>query len=123
VHDLNNSGASSRNATRSPPFKTTARITTIDHLVANGLIEESNGKHVVGWYNGHYPANPRSWPWHKESFVPAQIYVYTFAVYMGGAIFANSEEGMMEEFGVGHISAAWSFALYLVGYGVGPLLF
>lgn len=43
------SGASSRNATNSPPFKTTARITTIDHLVANGLVEEKDDKHVVGW--------------------------------------------------------------------------
>ncbi|RMX77388.1 hypothetical protein D0868_16623 [Hortaea werneckii] len=42
---------------------------------------------------------------------------------MGGAIFASSEPGMMQEFGVGHISAKWAFALYLVGYGVGPLLF
>ncbi|KAH7193962.1 uncharacterized protein B0J16DRAFT_369996 [Fusarium flagelliforme] len=105
IHQKAN-GASSRNATRSPPFKTTARIATIEHLVANGLVEEKNGQHVVGWYNGHNPANPQNWPWHKKSLVSAQIYLYIFAVYMRGAIVANSEEGMMEEFGVGHISAA-----------------
>ena len=52
----------------------------------------------------------------------AQIHVYVFTFYMGGAIFANSE-GTMEEFGVGHISAGWACALSLVGYIVGPLLF
>lgn len=117
------SGATSRKATNSPPFETTATIATIDDLVANGLVKEKDDKHVVGWYDDHDPANPRNWPLHKKSLVSAQIYVYTFAVYMGGAIFANGEEGMMEEFGVGHISAAWASALYLVGYGVGPLLF
>ena len=40
---------------------------------------------------------------------------------MGAATLANAE-GTMEEFGVGHISAGWAFALYLVDYSVSPLL-
>lgn len=78
---------------------------------------------IVDWIPYNDPENPQHWPLCKKLLTACQIYVYTFAVYMGGAIFSASEGGIREEFGVNHIVSGLGFALYLIGYGVGPLFF
>ena len=48
---------------------------------------------------------------------------YTFAVYLASAIYTPSEPGVMEKFGVGPTAASLGLSMYVLGYGVGPLLF
>ena len=38
-------------------------------------------------------------------------------------MYVSGEEGVMEEFNVGPTAAALGLAVYVLGYGVGPLLF
>ncbi|OJI82836.1 hypothetical protein ASPTUDRAFT_123277 [Aspergillus tubingensis CBS 134.48] len=78
---------------------------------------------LVHWISNTDPENPQNWPFWKKLLTAGQIYIYTFAVYMGGAIFSASEAGVQDHFGVNHIVSGLGFALYLIGYGVGPLLF
>lgn len=52
-----------------------------------------------------------------------QIYIYTTAVYMGSSIYSSSAEGVMKEFGVSQEAASLGLALYVIAYGVGPLIF
>jgi DHA1 family multidrug resistance protein-like MFS transporter len=45
------------------------------------------------------------------------------AVYMGSSIYAPSEEGVMAEFGVNVQLASMGLSMYVLAYGLGPLLF
>ncbi|KAK5166745.1 hypothetical protein LTR04_000489 [Oleoguttula sp. CCFEE 6159] len=49
--------------------------------------------------------------------------MYTLAVYVGSAIHAPSEAGVMERFGVSATAAALGLSLYVLAYGIGPLVF
>ena len=48
--------------------------------------------------------------------------VYTFVVYAGSAIYVSSELGVMAQFGATQTTAELGLALYVLGYGLGPLL-
>ena len=56
-------------------------------------------------------------------FVAFQICLYTFVVYCGSAIYVPSELGVMLHFGVSETAASLGLSLYVLAYGVGPLLF
>ncbi|EKG15783.1 Major facilitator superfamily [Macrophomina phaseolina MS6] len=81
-----------------------------------------DGTTLVDWYTTDDPANPQNWSFKKKAFVSSQIYAYTLAVYMGSAIYAPSEEGVMHEFGVSINAAALGLSMYVLAYGIGPLL-
>jgi len=82
-----------------------------------------DGTILVDWYTTDDPANPQNWSFGKKVFVAIQIYLYTFAVYVGSAIYAPSEEGVMKQFGVGASAAALGLSMYVLAYGMGPLIF
>jgi DHA1 family multidrug resistance protein-like MFS transporter len=44
-------------------------------------------------------------------------------VYTSSAIYVPSEQGIMEHFGVGDFKASMGLALFVLGYGIGPLIF
>ncbi|KAL1894056.1 hypothetical protein Sste5346_006198 [Sporothrix stenoceras] len=78
---------------------------------------------VVDWYTTDDPANPQNWSTRRRSIVAFIIWLYTFVVYMSSAIYLNSEAGVMETFNVDTTNAALGLSLFVLGYGVGPLLF
>ncbi|KAI9750306.1 MAG: 2,5-diamino-6-(ribosylamino)-4(3H)-pyrimidinone 5'-phosphate reductase [Chaenotheca gracillima] len=82
----------------------------------------SNGITLADWYTTDDPANPQNWSPKKKAFVAFEIDLYTFAVYAGSAIYTSSTLGVMEQFGVGEFKATLGLALYVLGYGLGPLL-
>lgn len=82
-----------------------------------------DGAILVDWYYSDDPENPQNWSNLRRGLVTAIICLYTFVVYMSSAIYTTSESGVMEEFGVGKTQAALGLALFVLGYGVGPLLF
>jgi len=47
----------------------------------------------------------------------------TFAVYVGSSIYTSSQEAVVEKFHVSHIEGSLGLSLYVLGYGVGCLLF
>jgi MFS transporter, DHA1 family, multidrug resistance protein len=49
--------------------------------------------------------------------------LYTMAVYMGSSIYAPSEIGIMERFGVSAQVASLGLSMYVLGYGMGPMIF
>jgi MFS transporter, DHA1 family, multidrug resistance protein len=53
----------------------------------------------------------------------AIIFFYTFVAYAASAIYVPSEPGIMERFSVGTSKAALGLSLYVIGYGLGPLIF
>lgn len=74
----------------------------------------SDGVTLVDWYTTDDPANPQNWGSGKKAYVGFLIFVYTFAVYAGSAIYTSSEPGVMEKFGVGQSKASLGLSLYVL---------
>lgn len=55
-----------------------------------------------------------NWNWHS---------FYTFSVYVGSSIYTPGLQDVMKEFGVGQTAASLGMALYVLSYGIGPMLF
>ncbi|RDW79686.1 multidrug transporter [Coleophoma cylindrospora] len=83
----------------------------------------SDGNILVEWYTTDDPANPQNWSNGKRFLVSLIICAYTFIVYTGSAIYTSSEEGVMAKFGVTPLDASLPLSLYVLAYGMGPLLF
>ncbi|KAF2087620.1 MFS general substrate transporter [Saccharata proteae CBS 121410] len=81
-----------------------------------------DGTVLVEWYTTDDPANPQNWSTGKKAFAALQIYLYTLAVYLGSAIFTPSESGIVAEFDVGIQAAALGLSMYVLAYGIGPLI-
>ena len=84
---------------------------------------ESETAIVVDWYTTDDRANPLNWSISRRFVVALIIWIYTFVVYMSSAIYTNSQEGVMETFGVGATASSLGLSMFVLGYGVGPLLF
>ncbi|KAF2741330.1 MFS general substrate transporter [Polyplosphaeria fusca] len=83
----------------------------------------ADGEILVDWYTTDDPANPQNWSQAKKAWTALLIDVYTFVVYASSSIYVSSELLVMERFGVGDFKAALGLALYVLGYGLGPLIF
>jgi len=81
-----------------------------------------DGTILVDWYSTTDPENPQNWSFRKKLFVMSLIDLYTLAVYMGSAIYAPSELGIMERFNVSIQEATLGLSMYVLAYGIGPLL-
>ena len=83
----------------------------------------SDGNILVDWYTTDDPANPQNWSLRKKNFVSFVICLYTFAVYTASAIYTPGEAGVMKEFGISPENASLPLSLYVLAYGMGPLIF
>ncbi|KAK5116365.1 hypothetical protein LTR62_007912 [Meristemomyces frigidus] len=83
----------------------------------------TDGILLVSWYTTDDPANPQNWTYTKKSLALLQLCLYSFTAYGASSMYASAEGGVMEEFHVGATPAALGLAIYVLGYGVGPLLF
>lgn len=77
----------------------------------------------MDWYDEIDPQNPQNWSTWKKSLVTAMLWLYTFTVYCASAIYTPSIEGVIEEFGISNTISSLGLSLYVLGYGVGPLIF
>ena len=85
-------------------------------------LKTSDGTILVDWYTTDDPANPQNWSDLKRFAISFIICLYTFVVYSGSAIYTSSEQGVMEKFNVGPTAAALPLSLYVLAYGIGPLI-
>ncbi|GFG20186.1 caffeine resistance protein 5 [Aspergillus udagawae] len=86
-------------------------------------LETEDGLIVIDWYTSDDSENPQNWPQTKKSLVAFIVFTYTFIVYAGSAIYTSSEEEVTTVFGVSMTAASLGLSLYVLGYGVGPLVF
>ncbi len=82
----------------------------------------SDGIILVDWYTNDDSANPQNWPASKKGLILLQLCLYSFAAYGASSMYVPGEEGVMEQFNIGITPAALGLAIYVVGYGTGPLL-
>lgn len=83
----------------------------------------ADGTILVDWYDTNDVDNPQNWSLNKKNVVLAQILMYTMGVYMGSAIYSPSIPGVMQRFGVEIGAASLGLSMYVLAYGIGPLLF
>ncbi|KAL6697851.1 major facilitator superfamily domain-containing protein [Trichoderma pleuroticola] len=82
-----------------------------------------DGAILVDWYYTDDPDNPYNWSRNKRLGINVLICLYTFVVYTTSAIYTTSEGGIMQRFGVSEIKATLGLSIYVLGYGIGPLIF
>ncbi|KAH7191366.1 major facilitator superfamily domain-containing protein [Fusarium oxysporum] len=82
-----------------------------------------DGAILVDWYYSDDADNPQNWTNKKRLGISLIICLYTFVVYTSSAIYTSSTEGVMHAFGVSQLKATLGLSIYVLGYGIGPLLF
>lgn len=83
----------------------------------------ADGAVLVDWYTTDDAENPQNWSNTRRAMISVIICLYTFVVYTSSAIYTTSIEGVMHEFGVNLTEASLGLSLFVLGYGIGPLLF
>ena len=78
---------------------------------------------VISWYSDDDPDNPYNWSLGKKLWVAMLLFVYTFSVYIGSSLYTASTQDIMEIYGVGNIVASLGLTMYVLAYGLGPMLF
>lgn len=67
--------------------------------------------------------HPHNWPIWKRSLVITEVMLLTTVTYMGSAIYTPGQLQIQQEFGVGHVVGTLNLSMYVLGYGLGPMIF
>ncbi|CCF60364.1 hypothetical protein KAFR_0K00100 [Kazachstania africana CBS 2517] len=78
---------------------------------------------LVDWNGDDDPDNPQNWPQAKKNFITIEIMMLTCITYMGSSIYTPGQEGIQNDFHVGHVTATLNLSLYVLGYGLGQVFF
>lgn len=97
----------SRTATSSPSGGSSDNV--------SDAASQSQSDKFVTWYGDNDPANPQNWSSSYKAFIAGLICLYTFAVYLGSAIYTPSVMGVMQEYGVSYAAASLGLALFVLG--------
>lgn len=81
------------------------------------------GQIVVGWDGDDDPENPYNWPLKYKVFFILEMCLLTSFVYMASAIYTPGIEQLMEDFQVGRTLATLPLTMFVIGYGLGPMVF
>lgn len=81
-----------------------------------------DGTIVVDWYSSDDPDNPHNWSFAAKLLVYVEVNLFTFLVFMAAAIFSSAEGEFETIFGVTQTISALGLALYVLGYGMGPMI-
>lgn len=90
---------------------------------ANDVDDKAENLVLVDWASPMDNANPKNWSLYKKVRVYLIINYANAAVYMSSSIYAASQEGVMHDFHVSQTVASLGLALFVLGYGLGPLIF
>jgi DHA1 family multidrug resistance protein-like MFS transporter len=82
----------------------------------------ADGNILVDWYTTDDAENPQNWSNGKRFIISLIICAYTFVVYTGSAIYTSSEPDVIVKFGITPLDASLPLSLYVLAYGMGPLL-
>ena len=85
--------------------------------------EEKSEQIIVDWDGPDDPENPQNWPLYQKIFFAFEIAFLTVSVYMGSAIYTPGLEEIRADFGIGRIEGTLPLTLFVIGYGIGPMVF
>ncbi|KAK1986236.1 major facilitator superfamily transporter [Colletotrichum cereale] len=84
-------------------------------------IENRTGLHLVEFLPND-PENPRNWSDLKKVLVSFQLCLLIVVVYAGASIYTVGTEGVQARFGVSDTVALLGLTVFVLGYGLGPML-
>ncbi|CAO1637861.1 unnamed protein product [Parajaminaea phylloscopi] len=84
--------------------------------------EEEKDPYLVDWYGPDDPEHPFNWSLRKKVWVTFNLCFLTFTVYMGSSIVTPGLEQFAMEHGIGLVPASLSISLFVLGYGLGPMI-
>lgn len=58
----------------------------------------------------------------KKVVMLIQIMLYSFINYMGASIYTPGQTQIQEQFQISHVTATLNLSMYVLGYGLGPLV-
>lgn len=85
-------------------------------------VRTKDGLVLVDWYTEDDPDNPQNWSSTKKLWVTGVICCYTFSVYIGSSLYTASQPDIQALFGVSEVASSLGLALYVLAYGIGPML-
>lgn len=85
--------------------------------------EKEKDPFLVEYSGPDDPEHPQNWSITKKTIVVAEIMFLTCVTYMGSSIYTPGQEQIQEEFHVGHVVGTLNLSLYVLGYGLGPIIF
>ena len=91
-------------------------------LGGDSLTEQSHGTVIVTWWSDDDEDNPHNWGRAKKSWTSSVILFYTFGIYLGASIYTASTADVSRIFHVSPIASSAGLSVYVIGYGIGPLL-
>ncbi|KAI7070919.1 multidrug resistance protein-like protein [Hortaea werneckii] len=86
-------------------------------------LEKGKDDYVLIDFLDDDPKNPRNWTVAKKAFVTFNICLLTFSIYIGSAIYISGLRDITREFAVSQTVAVLGLTLYVLGYGMGPMIF
>ena len=97
----------------------------IERTQSNVIVptKTADGITLVDWYTTDDPANPQNWSLGKKIYITALILLYTFAVYVSSSIYTTAQGQVMAQWNLNYAQGSTILSLYVLGYGLGPLLF
>lgn len=100
-------------------------VTIEERLPANKKCEteEKSDPFLIDWDGPNDPDYPLNWTTPKKVLVVIEIMLMTTITYMGPSIYTPGQEFIQSEFKVGHVTATLNLSLYVLGYGLGPIIF
>ncbi|KAF2173275.1 hypothetical protein M409DRAFT_62830 [Zasmidium cellare ATCC 36951] len=78
---------------------------------------------IVDWYSENDPENPHNWSRTRKAWTTFVIVLYTFAMFIGSSIYTSSIPDIERTFHVSPVVASLGLSMYVLGYGIGPLIF
>lgn len=81
-----------------------------------------NDPYLVDWNGPDDSDNPYNWPSWKKGLFLFQIMLLTTSVYMGSSIVSPAVPTMTEYWHIAFPTASLSISLFVLGYGLGPML-
>ena len=85
-------------------------------------LEDDTDPYLIDWNGDSDPDNPLNWSMARKAFVTGLLCLLTFSVYMGSAIYTPGVELFAEYFGIGTVPATLGLTLFVLGYGIGPMV-
>ena len=77
----------------------------------------------VSWDTEEDADNPRNWSSAKKNWLLMIVVLYTFVVYCGASIVTPASNAVAAKYNASIDAANLSLSMYVLGYGIGPLLF
>jgi hypothetical protein len=77
---------------------------------------------LIEWDGPDDPENPMNWPTSKKWIITIALGIMTFCVTFASSVFSNATVPVAELFGVSTEVTTLGTSLFVLGFGVGPLV-